>query len=184
MTTNRTGLEHTLSDADLIAIASAAEEVISAIAGENEDAHPDNSTKMCALWDDLNDRHAPPAVVKAVVLELLARREASKEPLMYTVTFDGQIEEIGGDCQSFKREDCQQYIEWLCDEDNQDGYAVTPLFSAPPLQAVTVPDGVEIDDIIKVVDVKYSLSNTGVTGYRDGWNACRAAMLKNVTNEP
>lgn len=179
MTTNRMGLEQVLSNADLNAILTAAEEVISAIAGENEEVHPDNSTKMCALWDDLNDRHAPPAVVKSIVLELLARREASKEPLMYTVTFDGQIEEIGGDCQSFKREDCQQYIEWLCDEDNQDGYAVTPLFSATPLQDMTVPT---FDEWIK------STGDNPLGWVRDAmresYDACRAAMLKSVTNEP
>ena len=68
-----------LSNADLNAIVSAADEVISAIAGENEEVHPNNSTKMCELWDDLNDRHAPPEVVRAMGCELLAYREARKE---------------------------------------------------------------------------------------------------------
>ncbi|WP_336981780.1 MULTISPECIES: hypothetical protein [unclassified Cedecea] len=70
-----------LSRADLNAILAAADAVISAMAGENEDVHPDNTSKMIALWDDLNDRHAPPAVVKALVSELLALREAGKEPV-------------------------------------------------------------------------------------------------------
>lgn len=180
MTTNLSlEMGKTLSNADLNAILTAAEEVISALAGVNEDVHRDNSTKMCALWDDLNDRHAPPAVVKSVVLELLARRKASKEPLMYTVTFDGQIEEIGGDCQSFKREDCQQYIEWLCDEDNQDGYAVTPLFSAPPLQAMTVPDEVTFDQARLMA---YGL--TPAEAFQKAWSHLRGKILKSVTNEP
>ncbi|MBU4681243.1 hypothetical protein KC222_04365 [Cedecea davisae] len=72
-----------LSNADLTAILAAADAVISAMAGENDDVHPDNTSKMIALWDDLNDRQAPPAVVKAMARELLALREAGKEPVAY-----------------------------------------------------------------------------------------------------
>ena len=43
-------------------IIDAADEVITALAGTNDDVHPDNSRKMCDLWDDLNDRYAPPEV--------------------------------------------------------------------------------------------------------------------------
>lgn len=39
-------------------IIEAADEVISALAGTNEDVNPD-SNDMLRLWDDLNDRHAP-----------------------------------------------------------------------------------------------------------------------------
>ena len=40
-------------------IIEAADEVISALAGTNEDVHP-GSDNMLRLWDDLNDRYAPP----------------------------------------------------------------------------------------------------------------------------
>lgn len=50
----------------------AADEVITALAGTNEDVHPDDSKKMCELWDDLNDRHAPPVVVKELARMALA----------------------------------------------------------------------------------------------------------------
>ena len=56
------------------ASASAAE-VIKAIAGESDEAHPDDSKAMCRLWDDLNDCHAPPAVVKAMADELINLRQ-------------------------------------------------------------------------------------------------------------
>lgn len=39
-------------------IIEAADEVISALAGTNEDVNP-GSDNMLRLWDDLNDRHAP-----------------------------------------------------------------------------------------------------------------------------
>ncbi|EHK4301195.1 hypothetical protein MXG19_004365, partial [Salmonella enterica] len=45
-------------------IIDAADEVITALAGTNDDVHPDNSTKMTQLYDDLNDHYAPPEVVR------------------------------------------------------------------------------------------------------------------------
>lgn len=72
-----------ISNADLNAIISVADEVISAIAGKNDEVHKDNTSKMCALWDDLNDRHAPPEVVKAIAAELREYRNASNEPVAW-----------------------------------------------------------------------------------------------------
>ncbi|MGP8828464.1 hypothetical protein ACT02A_18865 [Klebsiella quasipneumoniae] len=54
----------------------AADEVINALAGTNEDAHPDDSKKMCELWDDLNDRHAPPVVVRELARMALAAMDS------------------------------------------------------------------------------------------------------------
>jgi len=53
-------------------IIDAADEVITALAGTNDDVHPDKSSKMCALWDDLNDRYAPPEVVRELARIALA----------------------------------------------------------------------------------------------------------------
>ncbi|HHT5429758.1 TPA: DUF551 domain-containing protein [Escherichia coli] len=52
-------------------IIAAADEVISALAGTNEDVNPD-SNDMLRLWDDLNDRHAPPEVVRELARIALA----------------------------------------------------------------------------------------------------------------
>ncbi|WP_223272898.1 hypothetical protein [Klebsiella pneumoniae] len=60
----------------------AADEVITALAGTNEDVHPDDSKKMCELWDDLNDRHAPPVVVRELARMALAAMES--EPVAWT----------------------------------------------------------------------------------------------------
>jgi len=57
-----------------------ADEVISALAGTNEDVHP-GSDNMLRLWDDLNDRYAPPEVVRELARIALASLEA--EPVLY-----------------------------------------------------------------------------------------------------
>lgn len=57
-------------------IIEAADEVITALAGTNEDVHPDNSTKMVRLYDDLNDHYAPPEVVRELARIALASLEA------------------------------------------------------------------------------------------------------------
>lgn len=60
----------------------AADEVITALAGTNEDVHPDDSKKMCELWDDLNDRYAPPVVVRELARMALAAMDS--EPVAWT----------------------------------------------------------------------------------------------------
>lgn len=62
-------------------IIEAADEVISALAGTNEDVHP-GSDNMLRLWDDLNDRYAPPEVVRELARIVLASLEA--EPASQT----------------------------------------------------------------------------------------------------
>ncbi len=115
-------------------------------------------------------------------LARMALASMTAEPVMYTVTFEGKIEEIGGDCQGFKREECQQYIEWLRDEDNQDGYAVAPLFTAPPAPVVpdeAIPQSIEIlASTYAPRGVTYQWDKDECNAAADSWNACRAAMLK------
>lgn len=71
----------TITREQLTRIIESADEVITALAGTNDDIHPDNSTKMCAAWDDLNDRNAPPSVVKRLAEMALAVMEA--EPVAW-----------------------------------------------------------------------------------------------------
>lgn len=68
-----------LSLSDLKSISESAKEVMLAIAGNHEEVSPNNSRKMCELWDDLNDRYAPPAVVKSMADELINLRAQVKE---------------------------------------------------------------------------------------------------------
>lgn len=57
-------------------IIDAANEVITALAGTNEDVNPE-SDNMLRLWDDLNDRYAPPEVVCELARIALASLEAA-----------------------------------------------------------------------------------------------------------
>jgi len=56
----------------LLNIISAADEVLTALDGTNEDIHRDDDAKMCAAWDNLNDVAAPPAIVKQLAENTLA----------------------------------------------------------------------------------------------------------------
>ncbi|EHK3603306.1 DUF551 domain-containing protein [Escherichia coli] len=70
-------------------IIEADDEVISALAGTNEDVHP-GSDNMLRLWDDLNDRYAPPEVVRELARIALASLEA--EPVSQTYNLPELIE--------------------------------------------------------------------------------------------
>lgn len=99
-------------------IIEAADEVISALAGTNEDVNPD-SDDMLRLWDDLNDRHAPPEVVRELARIALASLGA--EPVAYI----------------FKHPTGKLF--WaLTDESNKEQADVIPVYAAAP--ASVVPD--------------------------------------------
>lgn len=70
----------TITREQALKIIEAADEVISALAGTNEDVHP-GSDNMLRLWDDLNDRYAPPEVVRELARIVLASLEA--EPVAW-----------------------------------------------------------------------------------------------------
>ncbi|HAX3410341.1 TPA: DUF551 domain-containing protein [Escherichia coli] len=79
----------TITREQALKIIEAADEVISALAGTNEDVHP-GSDNMLRLWDDLNDRYAPPEVVRELARIVLASLEA--EPVSQTYNLPELIE--------------------------------------------------------------------------------------------
>ncbi|GDF67512.1 putative phage protein [Escherichia coli] len=108
----------TITREQALKIIEAADEVISALAGTNEDVHP-GSDNMLRLWDDLNDRYAPPEVVRELARIVLASLEA--EPVAYI----------------FKHPAGKLF--WaLTDESNKDQSDVIPVYAAAP--ASVVPD--------------------------------------------
>lgn len=146
----------------LTRIIESADEVITALAGTNDDIHPDNSTKMCAAWDDLNDHYAPPSVVKRLAELALAGMAA--EPVMYAKTTDGGFDEEAVSTN-------KAVVDAWADEWNESGvqkYGTVALYALPQ-PATVVPDEIKPDD-----------GNT--FDYVDGWNACRAAMLQGKAN--
>ncbi len=80
-------------------IIDAADEVITALAGTNEDVHPDNSQEMIRLYDDLNDHYAPPEVVRE--LARIALDSLDAEPVgeisekRHGLVMDGTVD-LGG----------------------------------------------------------------------------------------
>ncbi|EEQ2974928.1 hypothetical protein GRX39_003944, partial [Escherichia coli] len=70
----------TITREQALKIIEAADEVISALAGTNEDVHH-GSDNMLRLWDDLNDRYAPPEVVREWICPYISRHLLSLNPL-------------------------------------------------------------------------------------------------------
>ncbi|EFH5096099.1 DUF551 domain-containing protein [Escherichia coli] len=128
-------------------IIEAADEVISALAGTNEDVHP-GSDNMLRLWDDLNDRYAPPEVVRELARIALASLEA--EPVAWLHSDNG----LGIPAITRSKNIADSWLSR--------GWYVQPLYMAQPVSVV--PDALP------------SLNN-GIVGFDEGWNACRAVML-------
>lgn len=62
----------TFTKEQLTKIIESADQVITALAGTNDDIHQEDSKKMCDAWDHLNDVAAPPEVVKRLAEIVLA----------------------------------------------------------------------------------------------------------------
>lgn len=141
-------------------IIEAADEVITALAGTNEDVHPE-SDNMLRLWDDLNDRYAPPEVVRELARIALASLEA--EAVGYV---DAEYAEL---LRSGHIESCSLYAEH--------GEGCITVFSAPPAP-VAVPNELSREEYKRRFMEDDEFNDT----FRGGWNACRAAMLSQEKN--
>lgn len=154
-------------------IIEAADEVITALAGTNEDVHPE-SDNMLRLWDDLNDRYAPPEVVRELARIALASLEAKPRAFIFWPENDpsqGFIVDSIEDPAHKPGEFDAQGLHWVS----------SPLYTAPTAP-VSVPDEVTAEDCPAFV--KYDITEVDEAWAR-GWNACRAAMLKGATgNSP
>ncbi|MED8104003.1 DUF551 domain-containing protein [Escherichia coli] len=118
----------TITREQTLKIIEAADEVISALAGTNEDVHP-GSDNMLRLWDDLNDRYAPPEVVRELARIVLASLEA--EPVVYM--WDSERKDI--DAPGYYR---TEHLVFAESSVKKWGGRVVPLYTAPP--ATVVPD--------------------------------------------
>lgn len=65
-------------------IIDAADAVITALAGTNDEVHKDDNGKMIGLWDDLNDRYAPPVVVRELARMALAAMDSEPVAWMHS----------------------------------------------------------------------------------------------------
>lgn len=183
-------------------IIEAADEVITALAGTNEDVHPE-SDSMLRLWDDLNDRYAPPEVVRELARIALASLEA--EPVAYIFKHPaGRLFWALTDESNKGQSDVMpvytappapanaEPVAWLWShrkhpsevtlvrpEDDEmaevsgwSGWSCQALYAAPPAP-VSVPAAMEMDD---------DFDSAFEHGKAVGWNAYRAAMLQSFGN--
>lgn len=139
-------------------IIEAADEVITALAGTNEDVHKNDSAKMCQLWDDLNDRYATPAIVKALAAEIKQYRAATEKPVacIDRANLDYFDSGAGADV-------------WPASESDSDDVLLYAAPQLPQPAPVAVPDEMEMDD---------DFDSAFEHGKAVGWNAYRAAMLQ------
>lgn len=149
-------------------IIDAADEVITALAGTNDDVHPE-SDNMLRLWDDLNDRYAPPEIVRELARIALAATDA--EPI-YQVWDDGKW------C------DYEERI-WreLYDEHSANMFRI--VYAAPP--APVASDDSEDKKRLDWLDAQNKRLNE-YYGTNYGWkfdaNFQRNAMMLNDSNYP
>ncbi len=144
----------TITREQALKIIEAADEVISALAGTNEDVHP-GSDNMLRLWDDLNDRYAPPEVVRELARIALASLEA--KPIG---AFHIAEQQVDGTSDYIKDG------EWPIDNGTIEVYAAPPAPVVPEEKPMPNPLSMyAVDAVAAIAEVR-------------GWNACRAAMLK------
>ncbi|HHZ0980258.1 TPA: hypothetical protein ACV84Y_003453 [Salmonella enterica] len=133
-------------------IIDAADEVITALAGTNEDVHPDNSQEMIRLYDDLNDHYAPPEVVRELARIALASLEA--KPIGAFHIADQQVDGT------------TDYIkdgEWPIDNGVIDVYAVPP--------ASVVPEKMNFSTACNFVQINGMAKEDRATLAMRAWNA-------------
>lgn len=144
----------TITREQALKIIEAADEVISALAGTNEDVHP-GSDNMLRLWDDLNDRYAPPEVVRELARIVLASLEA--KPIG---AFHIAEQQVDGTSDYIKDG------EWPIDNGIIEVYAAPPVPVVPEEKPMPNPLSMyAVDAVAAIAEVR-------------GWNACRAAMLQ------
>ncbi|HEG1938729.1 TPA: DUF551 domain-containing protein [Escherichia coli] len=160
----------TITREQALKIIEAADEVISALAGTNEDVHP-GSDNMLRLWDDLNDRYAPPEVVRELARIALASLEA--EPIgevsekRHGLVMDGTVD-LGGKStyRIIKGEKAMKLLP-----------LGTKFYIAPPAPVIQADVAQSIENLKqKLVECnRYNYCADAVKGVED---ACHAAMLQ------
>ncbi|HAN2022236.1 TPA: hypothetical protein IEO71_003741 [Escherichia coli] len=144
----------TITREQALKIIEAADEVISALAGTNEDVHP-GSDNMLRLWDDLNDRYAPPEIVRELARIALASLEA--KPIGAFHIAEQQVDGTS---------DYLKDGEWPIDNGIIEVYAAPPVPVVPEEKPMPNPLSMyAVDAVAAIAEVR-------------GWNACRAAMLQ------
>lgn len=145
-------------------IIDAADEVITALAGTNDDVHPDNSRKMCDLWDDLNDRYAPPEVVRELARIALASLTAEPVAYMYK-------DNLHADARFSLH---TRFGNWSQEDINEYEITEIPLYAAPPAPVVPEEMLSAMEEVLRISERDHEAWHK----VRNGIASCRAAMLQ------
>ncbi|HDW7540526.1 TPA: DUF551 domain-containing protein [Escherichia coli] len=172
----------TITREQAMKIIEAADEVISALAGTNEDVHP-GSDNMLRLWDDLNDRYAPPEVVRELARIALASLEA--KPVAWTDEEElrdvrkygfGEIFQCPPDKYADPRRVISLYRELPAPVVPDDWQLVPKKITLEMECALSKADSYEIGWLWALAAApKYEVQNA--KRVQNALNACRAAML-------
>ncbi len=155
-------------------IIEAADEVISALAGTNEDVHP-GSDNMLRLWDDLNDRYAPPEVVRELARIALASLEAGVVAWRYRYVkkdvTDSQGKTWVGDW---------KYVPTKEDCNDRPNYEIQELYNLPP--AIAAPTRGLVNAVRFYDQVKHTNPPVETGAWKDAidWvlkEACQAVNI-------
>lgn len=154
-------------------IIAAADDVITALAGTNDDIHHE-SDAMLRAWDELNDRYAPPKVVAAMAHQLLASTE--QEPVAYIDPFT--LKNFAT-YRAGETDNKRMGREWVWA--NPDA-GLIPLYTAPQLLQPAVDECAIFDAAIDICRKSDAIDehswNRGVLAVISAFRACRAAMLQ------
>lgn len=147
----------------LLKVIGAADDVISALAGTNDEFHKDDTDKMVRLWDDLNDQYAPPEVVRELARLALATMDS--EPAAPVA----EVVSIYGDPEAFGEREIRPLVGI-----QQMPYGTQLYRHAQPVPVV--PKSISVRQAISALESAGAVTTIG-QAYKMGWNACRAAML-------
>ncbi|WP_097425223.1 DUF551 domain-containing protein [Escherichia coli] len=145
-------------------IIEAADEVISALAGTNEDVNPD-SDNMLRLWDNLNDRHAPPEVVHELARIALASLEAETVSQTHKLPHT-QFEQVA------------DLYEMQFDDGRTCAFHTDAQKAAQWIQAC---DGNRVQEYVKLERLQNALSGNS-PGTPDSWISCSDRMPEKGQN--
>lgn len=147
----------TITREQALKIIEAADEVISALAGTNEDVHH-GSDNMLRLWDDLNDRYAPPEVVRELARIVLASLEA--EPIG---AFHIAEQQVDGTSDYIKDG------EWPIDNGTIEVYATLPAPVVPEEKPMPNPLSMLEREITQLIGDAQEATVTGYELIAEAW---------------
>lgn len=149
----------------LLKVIGAVDDVISALAGTNDEVHKDETDKMVRLWDDLNDQYAPPEVVRELARMALAAMDSSESVELPLDYLQGHKDDLEWAAQ-LAESNHPETGDWLYDDPIELAKAIRKGPDMPPAQPVA--DSEPLAYIPVLYKGAELLSRSGLELIRDG----------------